>query len=191
MTWQAAEAELFGEVLVHQDRRPAAFLPGPTDPAAAHIAAARAEMLLTSLALSDGIRGEGPRSEDGDEHAEPSSALQRVEAKLDLVLGLLGTMMAERGDLPPPTVLRWSTRGARIDMLGDALAIRPGARGVLRVQPADWLPDCIELPAHAIAVEGARAWLAFEPLTPPLADALERHLFRLHRRQVAESRRLR
>jgi len=186
MTWQAAEAELFGDVLVHQDRRPAAFLPGPCDPGVAHVAAARAEMLLSSLALS-----ENARSEDGDEHNEPSSALQRVEAKLDLVLGLLGTMMAERGDLPPPTVLRWSTRGARVDMLGDALAIRPGARGVLRVQPADWLPDCIELPAHAIAVEGARAWLAFEPLSPPLADALERHLFRLHRRQVAESRRLR
>jgi len=186
MTWQTAQAELFGDVLVHEDRRPAAFLPGPSNPAAVHVASARTEMLLTSLALS-----ESARSEDGDEHAEPSSALQRVEAKLDLVLGLLGTMMSERGDLPPPTLLRWSTRGARIDMLGDALAIRPGARGVLRVQPADWLPDCIELPAHAIAVEGARAWLAFEPLPPPLADALERHLFRLHRKQVAESRRLR
>ena len=186
MTWQAAEAELFGDVLVHQDRRPGAFLPGPTGTAAAHVASARAEMLLTSLALS-----ENARSEDGDEHAEPSSALQRVEAKLDLVLGLLGTMKNQRGDLPPPTVLRWSTRGARIDVLGDALAIRPGARGVLRVQPADWLPDCIELPAHAIAVDGARTWLAFEPLPPPLADALERHLFRLHRKQVAESRRLR
>ena len=186
MTWQAAETELFADLLVHEDRRPAAFLPGPSSPAIAHVASARTEMLLTSLALS-----ENARSEDGDEHAEPSSALQRVEAKLDLVLGLLGTMMSERGDLPPPTLLRWSTRGARIDVLGDALAIRPGARGVLRVQPADWLPDCIELPAHAIAVEGARAWLAFEPLSPPLADALERHLFRLHRKQVAESRRLR
>ena len=186
MNWQAAEAELFGDVLVHQDRRPAAFLPGATGTAAAHVASARAEMLLTALALSDNAR-----TEDGDEHAEPSSALQRVEAKLDLVLGLLGTMLRERGDLPPPTVLRWSTRGARIDVLGDALAIRPGARGALRVQPADWLPDCIELPAHVIAVDGARTWLAFEPLSPPLADALERHLFRLHRKQVAESRRLR
>ena len=186
MTWQAAEAELFADVLVHQDRCPAAFLPGFADTPAAHVGTARAEMLLTSLAASDNAR-----SEDGDDHAEPSSALQRVEAKLDLVLGLLGTMLRERGDLPPPTVLRWSTRGARIDVLGDALAIRPGARGVLRVQPADWLPDCIELPAHVIAVEGARVWLAFEPLSPNLADALERHLFRLHRKQVAESRRLR
>lgn len=186
MTPQSADLELFDDVLVHQDRRPAAFLPGPTNTAAAHVAAAHAEMLLTSLALSDNAR-----SEDGDEHAEPSSALQRVEAKLDLVLGLLGTMLRDRGDLPPPTVLRWSTRGARIDVLGDALAIRPGARGTLRVQPADWLPDCIELPAHVIAAEGARVWIAFEPMAPTLADALERHLFRLHRKQVAESRRLR
>jgi len=184
MTPQAADAELFDGVLAHEDRRPAAFLPGATEPAAAHGGAAHAEMLLASLALSERVR-----SEDADADAEPSAALQRVEAKVDLLLGLLGAMLRERGDIPPPALLRWSTRGARIDLHGDALAIVTGARGVLRVQPADWLPDCIELPARVIASERNVAWLAFEPLPPPLAESLERHLFLLHRRQIAEARR--
>jgi hypothetical protein len=76
-------------------------------------------------------------------------------------------------------------------MQGDAIAVRAGTAGVLRVQPAEWLPDCIDLPARVIATDGREAWLEFGPLSPALSDALERHLFRLHRRQVAESRRLR
>jgi hypothetical protein len=37
----------------------------------------------------------------------------------------------------------------------------------------------------------ARAWLRFDPLPPALEALLERHLFRLHRRAVAERRRQR
>lgn len=186
MTPQAADLALFDGVLAHEDRRPAAFLAVAPDAATTLSSAAHAEMLLASLALSERVRGE-----DADADAEPSSALQRVEAKVDLLLGLIGAMLRERGDIPPPARLRWSARGARIDLEGDALAILPGARGVLRVQPADWLPDCIELPARVVASEHDVAWLAFDPLPASLAEALERHLFLLHRRQVAEARRQR
>lgn len=186
MTPQDADVALFDGVLAHEDRRPATFLPGGLDPASAHGSAARAEMLLASLALSERVRGD-----DADADAEPSAALQRVEAKVDLLLGLVGAMLRDRGDVPPTALLRWSTRGARIDVHGDAIAIQPGARGVLRVQPADWLPDCIELPARVLASDGRHAWVAFDALPASLAEALERHLFLLHRRQVAESRRQR
>ncbi len=187
MTATHADAILFDDVLGHEDRRPAAFVPGALDTAGGHDAVLRAEMLLVALANSEGVRG----NEDKDEHLEHGSGLQRVEAKLDLLLGLFGMLMRERGHLPPPARLRWSPRGARIELHGDALAIRPGARGVLRVQPADWLPDCIELPARVIQADATRAWLEFQSLPPALYEALERHLFRLHRRQVAEARRQR
>lgn len=187
MTPQAAEAALFNDVLMHEDRRAAAFLPDGPDAAPTHDCVARAEMLLVALAHSENVRG----TEDKDDLAETSSALQRVEAKIDLLLGLFGRLMRERGHLPQPTLLRWSPRGARVSMQGDAIAVRAGTAGVLRVQPAEWLPDCIDLPARVIATDGREAWLEFGPLSPALSDALERHLFRLHRRQVAESRRLR
>jgi hypothetical protein len=187
MTDPHADTVLFDDVLAHEDCRPAAFVPGAIDEPAAHAAVLRAEMLLVALANSEGARS----NEDKDEHAEHGPGLQRVEAKLDLLLGLFGMLMRERGHLPPPTRLRWSPRGARLGLHGNALAINRGTTGVLRLQPAEWLPDCIELPARVIASDGATAWLQFTALTPALADALERHLFRLHRRQVAESRRQR
>lgn len=186
MTDPRADATLFDDVLAHEDCRPAAFVPGAIDDATSHTAVLRAEMLLVALANSEGARG----NEDKDEHAE-HAGLQRVEAKLDLLLGLFGMLMRERGHLPPPARLRWSPRGARIELQGDALALNRGATGMLRLQPAEWLPDCIELPARVIGSDGTRVWLQFTALSPALSDALERHLFRLHRRQVAESRRQR
>ncbi|HEY0505234.1 MAG TPA: PilZ domain-containing protein [Lysobacter sp.] len=187
MTPAHADVQLFDDVLDHEDRRPAAFLPGALDAAATHAAVLHAEMLLVALANSEGARG----IDDKDEHAEHVSGLQRVEAKLDLLLGLFGMLLRERGHLPPPARLRWSPRGACIELLGDVLAVRPGAAGVLRVQPAEWLPDCIDLPARVIAADATHVWLEFASLPPALAEALERHLFRLHRRQVAEARRQR
>lgn len=187
MTPSQADVALFDDVLAHEDRRCAAFVPGGLDEAATHAAVLRAEMLLVALANSEGARG----TDDKDDLAEHASGMQRVEAKLDLLLGLFGLLMRERGHLPPPARLRWSPRGARIALQGYALAVREGATGVLRVQPADWLPDCIEIPARAIATDGDCVWLEFAALPPALAEALERHLFRLHRRQVAETRRQR
>ncbi|WP_267119406.1 PilZ domain-containing protein, partial [Xanthomonas sacchari] len=63
------------------------------------------------------------------------------------------------------------------------------------LQPSDWLPDHLELPVRVLA-EAATAgvvqlWLRFETQPPGLEEALERHLFRLHRRQIADSRRAR
>lgn len=182
----AADATLFDEVLAHEDRRAAVFVPGAPDAGARQAAAIRAEMLLVALAHSEGVR-----NEDSDEHIETSSALQRVEAKLDLLLGLFGVLLRERGHVPEPVRLRWSTRGARLDVYAPEPQAAIGTPGLLRLQPADWLPDCIELPARVIASEPGRLWLQFEPVAPTLADAVERHLFRLHRRQVAESRRQR
>ncbi len=41
-------------------------------------------------------------------------------------------------------------------------------------------------------VEGSQGlhhlWLQFDALNPGLAEAMDRHLFRLHRRQIAEAR---
>ena len=67
---------------------------------------------------------------------------------------------------------------------------------MVRLQPSDWLPDHIDLPVEVIAEAadgsgGHFLWLRFQRLGDGLEMAMERHLFRLHRRQVAEARRAR
>jgi hypothetical protein len=174
-----ADALLFGDSLACEVLRPAAVLPRPRHPDPA--LAASGEALLRALAvLEDGQRPEEP---DGDDHA-----LARVEAKLDLLTTLVASLVRQH-DGDPVRPLTWSARGACLE-LPDPPA---GGVGLLRVRPADWLPSSLVLPATEIAREagaqGVRCWLRFDPMPPGLESALERHLFRIHRRAVAESRR--
>ena len=178
MTPAQAEALLFDETVACEERRPAAFVaasgltPGQL--------AASGEALLRALAVvEDGPRPEEP--EGGDQ------SMARIEAKLDLLTALVAGLA--RQDEDPLRELRWSARGACL-VLDTA---PPVGEGLFRIRPADWLPSTLLLPAtvlaHAPADAGLRVWLRFDPLSPALEGALERHLFRIHRRAVAESRR--
>ncbi|HDS0925137.1 TPA: PilZ domain-containing protein [Stenotrophomonas maltophilia] len=179
-----AESELFDETLSCDVALPAEFRLGSTV-----IRPGSAETLLRSVALVEDSRGD-----DGhDDRGESSTQLQRLEAKLDLTMVLLGRLVRQSAqdlDLRP---LRWSRRGIRLE-LGARTGAPAGSLGVIRLQPCDWLPDHIDLPVAVLAEAATGAgscflWLRFEPMSDGLEMALERHLFRLHRRQVADSRR--
>lgn len=179
-----AEALLFADTLACEERRPAAFLPQPVH--GDSVLAASGEALLRALAVvEDGPRSEEP--EPGGDHVLP-----RIEAKLDLLTTLVGSL-CRQDDADACRALQWSARGACL-VVEDAPP--PGSAGLFRIRPADWLPSPLLLPAREIARDvtdgsGVRCWLRFDPMPPALEAALERHLFRIHRRAIAESRRAR
>ena len=176
-----AEHALFDGALTCDVVLPAHFSVG-----ARAVMQAPAEALLQGLAVAEDVRGEDP-----DDRKEATPSQQRIEAKLDLVLSLLGRLARRDDALLPVTTLRWSHRGLRLD-IATPIAAPVGSDGVVTLQPATWLSDHIELPARVLAqVEGTHVhhlWLQFEGLNGGLAEAMDRHLFRLHRRQVAEAR---
>ncbi|MBW8372786.1 hypothetical protein CEE60_17845 [Stenotrophomonas maltophilia] len=181
-----AESELFDETLSCELALPAEFRIG-----SAVIRPGTAETLLRSVALVEDARGD-----DGhDDRSDATLQVQRLEAKLDLVMVLLGRLVRQSSQDLPLRPLRWSRRGIRLEQ-GARSGAAPGSMGVIRLQPCDWLPDHIDLPVVIVAeaANGSGAhylWLRFEGLSDALEMALERHLFRLHRRQIAEARRLR
>lgn len=179
-----AEALLFGDALACSELRPAAFIPGALAPAEAQAELLRAETFLQALAVIEDSRGE-----DQEEHGPVALALNRVEARLDLLTALVGQLL-QGPDRDPPRTLRWSARGA---CLPTDVRAGIGTSGTLRVQPSAALPQVLRLPATVIAVTegdiGTQAWLRFAPLPPGLESALERHLFRIHRRAIADRRR--
>lgn len=187
----AAEAReiLFGDVLACEETRAAAFLPGSAAPPSS---GAHGEALLRALAVIEdgGARAEGYGNLEPEQPAD--HAMHRIEAKLDLLTLLVAGISASEHD-DPPRALRWSARGACIAVDG---VVTPGTSGHFRVRPGDWLPTALRLPATVIACDtdpggAARVWLRFEPMPAALEAALERHLFRIHRRSIAESRRAR
>lgn len=187
MNLHAARDALFGDAIASEDARPLALLPRPGE-GAVRAAVARGEALMRALALVDEARGD----ESDESGADP--ALRRLEAKIDLAIGLIGALMQRDQPADPVRTLHWSARGAAVALdPQDAPAI--GDAVVLRLQPSDTLPEALHLPAHVLALEpdgqSLRAFLRFDPLPAGLEALLERHLFRLHRRAVAERRRQR
>jgi hypothetical protein len=181
-----AEAELFDDTLSCDVSLPAEFALGSTG-----VRVGAAEHLLRSIALVEDSRG----AEDNEERSEGNLQIQRLEARLDLALVLLGRLMRQHTPALPLRPLRWSKRGLRLE-LGQRSGGTVGSQGIVRLQPSDWLPDVIELPVALIAEVannngGHYVWLQVQTPGDALEMALERHLFRLHRRQIAATRRQR
>ena len=179
-----AETELFEDTLSCDLALPAVFEPGSSA-----VRAGAAEMLLRSVALVEDSRG----GDDGDERGDASQHLQRLEARMDLTLVLLGRLLRQNAQPLPLRPVRWSRRGLRLE-LGQRSGVTPGTAGIVRLQPADWLPDNIELPVQVLGEAtsgngGIYLWLRLQDAGELLETALERHLFRVHRRQIADSRR--
>lgn len=178
MTPVAAEEALFGDALACRQHRPAAFVPGAIEPTALDSLCLRAEAFLQSVAVIEDSRLDEP-----EEHGAAALALHRIEARLDLLTSLVARL-AQRDGGDAWRAVRWSAVGAFLPVAGAAA----GARGAFRIQPCDWLPEPLQLPATVLAADASGAWLRFEPLTPGLTQALERHLFRVHRREIAGRR---
>lgn len=181
-----ADAELFQDSISCELALPAEFRLGS---AVARLGAA--EAVLRGIAQVEDLRAE----ELGEERGELPQAVARIEAKLDLVLALIGQLARQSGHALPLRPVRWSRRGIRLET-GVRSGAATGAAGTLAVQPADWLPENVELPVTVLAESASGSggfflWLRFGELGSGLEVALERHLFRLHRRQVADARRAR
>lgn len=185
ITADIAESRLFDEVLACRVDLPAAFVRQAPESGTVERAIARTEALLHAIA-----RIEDSHGEDSDEGSGKDLALQRVEAKLDLMLELLGKIARRGMDALPLLPLRWSRHGVELLQPVGALEFD---RGFLLLQATDWLPSPLELPVKWLAGLSSsdgrqRALLQFDPLPSGLEAAIERHLFRLHRRQIAHSR---
>ncbi len=181
-----AEAELFHGALVCDLVLPARFEAGEHP-----LMLTRSEALLHGLAVAEDMRSDAADDERGN--VELPHAVQRVEAKLDLILNLLSRLARDRQGALVPCPVRWSHRGIRLDLPAAPPPAPADQAGILSLQPADWLSDHIELPVRVLAEQAGTGglhhlWLVFGTLTAGLEDALERHLFRLHRRQIAEAR---
>jgi hypothetical protein len=183
---EQAEIRLFGDALSCELDLPVQFRPGLMP-----LRVASATLTLKALAQVDDIR-EIRQNTSSDERTMQVLPMARLDAKLDLVLMLLARIVRQSEQNLSVRPVRWSRHGIRLEM-GQRSNALTGSAGILCLQPADWLPEYIELPAIILSEgESERGgyflWLRFDDLGPTLEEALERHLFRLHRHLYAETR---
>ncbi|KFA20654.1 hypothetical protein KWU_0114510, partial [Xanthomonas vasicola pv. musacearum NCPPB 4394] len=158
----SADAELFADTLSCELQLPAGFRAGSE--AGTQSAA---ETLLRSLGQVEDLRSE----ETSEDRGELPLLVQRMDAKLDLMLALIGRLVRHGDSGLSQGPVHWSVRGIRLSCASSHAA---GTTGSVCLQPSDWLPELVQLPATVLASASDGhdfwLWLRFAPLAPGLQD---------------------
>lgn len=140
------------------------------------------ERNVRTLQVCATIEEQGPveKAEDKSMH---SNDLLRLEVKMNLLLELMGQILAAQQPRPAPTALRFNALGA---VWQTATPPRNGEQGLLDI----WLRDCLAQPLTLIAnvtqvTTDGRVKATFTPPGEATADLIEKLAFRRHRRHVA------
>lgn len=175
--WQA-----FSERVSCENRWPAACetieWPLPTGEVN-RLAERNAHALATMAALEE------RRAEGIDEDNPLLQEMVRLDAKLTALVDIVNRLLLPPENLPPRQSVRFNTAGAVLP----AALLPVGDAVLLRLHP-DVCPSLpLELPARVTRrFDDGLAFVAFANLSESTCDALERLVFRLHRRKVADMR---
>jgi hypothetical protein len=121
--------------------------------------------------------------EKKDEKSPHSADIMRLEVKMNLLLDLMGQLIATSQPRPPATVIRFNALGG---VWNSTVAHRVGEQGMLEIYLRDSLPRPLTLIANITQVRpDGQVRAAFSPPGEAASDLIEKLAFRRHRRQVA------
>ncbi len=172
----------FSERVCVDDRLRAAVLPRDALTTPLARLGERNVSTLASIAAIEERRAEG-----ADEDSPVLQELARIDAKLNALVDIVNRLLLPCDALPERVSVRFNAIGALLPA-----QLLPGADGgtvCLRIH----LDACPSLPLEWPArvqrrLDDGLAFVVFEPLGEAAADAIERFVFRHHRRKVAEAR---
>jgi hypothetical protein len=183
--YDGSDTVILFEELAYQDILPVAWrqLGDSIDPdLAASYTASNVRVLQACTALQ-----EQGQMEKADENNPHSADFLRIELKINLLLDVVGRILAANQPRPPSVAIRFNALGATFQ--GTAPYPRPGAQGAVEI----YLRECVAEPLRLIGrvanvSAGGEIKVRFLPPGEAAADLLEKLAFRRHRRQVAGSR---
>lgn len=179
--YEGVDTVILNNELAYEDLLPVAFKPlaKPLDlPAVTALTDRNLRILQVCAVLEE--HGAVDKKDESSPHA---ADIMRLEVKVNLLLDLVGQLMAAQLPRPAPTLVRFNALGA---LWKSGEALRPGQQGLLEIWLRDSLPRPLTLPANITQV-GADGHVkaTFVPPGEATADLLEKLAFRRHRRQVA------
>jgi len=181
--YEGVDTVILNNELAYEDLLPVAFklLPRQLDAAAAQALADRNVRLLQVCAAVEEQGAVGHQDEGS--HAQNSADLLRLEVKVNLLLDLMGQLLAAQAPRPRPAVIRFNATAVQWRPLEPP---RSGSQGLLEIWLRDSLPQPLTLIVNVTHV--ANDGLVKATVTPPgeaVADLIEKLAFRRHRRHVA------
>lgn len=183
--YDGSDTVILFEELAYQDVLPVAWkpLPDQIDPdLAASYAASNVRVLQACTALQEQGQVEKP-----DENSPHAQDFLRIELKINLLLDVVGRLLASNQPRPPSVPIRFNSLGTTFQ--GTAPLPRPGAQGCVEI----FLRECVAEPLRLIGrvaniSSAGEVKVRFLPPGEATADLLEKLAFRRHRRAIAGSR---
>ena len=183
--YDGSDTIILFEELAYQDVLPVAWraLPDQIDPdLTASYTASNVRVLQACTALQE--QGQVEKVDENSPHAQD---FLRIELKINLLLDVVGRILAANQPRPPSVAIRFNALGATFQ--GAAPLPRPGSQGSVEI----FLRECVAEPLRLIGrvanvSPGGEIKVRFLPPGEATSDLLEKLAFRRHRRQVAGSR---
>lgn len=176
----AIAANSVNEVLGYQDRLPLSWRPASAeDPSHQELFDDAHRVLMACATLEEARR----RSDDED---TVEVEIDRLHMKMNLVLEMLGSLLAAQQQRPPALPVWLSAEGLLWLQHDDSIVA--GTEGLVSIYLHRSLPRPLVLPARIQHAGGGEISARFEGLTSNCQSDLERHVFLRHRRAIAGSR---
>lgn len=145
-----------------------------------------AERNVRVLQACDALEEYG-QTEKNDDESPHSADLMRLDFKLNLLLDVVGQLLAQSQTRVQPVPIRLNSLGA--SWRGAEAPPPPGTHGILEVVIRDIVVQPLNLPAESVTAEKpGEARVRFTALGEVVADHMEKLVFRRHRRKIAGSR---
>lgn len=175
--WNAFEQRLSCEESLYADSEALAWPPSPE--LLQQLAERNAGALATLAALEE------RHADLGDDDNPLMQELLRMDAKLTALVEIVNQLLLPTTGLPPRRVLRFNALGAVVP----AALVPPGEGLLLRLR----FDACRNLPLTFAAqmdcaFDDGRSFVSFASWAESTSDAMERLVFRHHRRKVAGAR---
>lgn len=132
--------------------------------------------------------------QEGGDEDEVYPGLARIELKVNLLLDLMGQLLARQTLFPPKKSVRIAGTGIEwIDQsINDDFPIL-NQLGVIKIYLNSSYPRCLKLPckiaSYSVESEGNKLVGTFEHINQGVRSQLEKWIFRRHRRVIAQERR--
>ncbi|RYG66684.1 hypothetical protein EON77_17210 [bacterium] len=180
--YDGVDTIILHDELAYQDTLPVAWKPlhTPLDPLTI---ASLTDRNVKTLQVCAAIEEAGPVDKQ-DEKSPHAADLARMEVKVNLVLDLLGQILAASSPRPPAVPMRFNALGAQWRAKQPFPQV--GTQGLIEIHLRDCLAQPLSLLARVTSVtpEG-QVKAALVPPGEATADLIEKLAFRRHRRQVA------
>jgi Atypical PilZ domain, cyclic di-GMP receptor len=186
--YDGADTIVLYEELAFQDVLPVTWCPMTTSPERG-LTGSFDERNLRLLQAWDAMEEHVPVEKQKPEDAAYAAEILRLDLKINLLLDLVGRLLASNNPRPVASPIRFNSLGALWQAPGNGTLPEAGEQGIAEIYLRDCLAEPLRLAGRVTNVTPDRhIKVKFLPMGEAVSDLLEKLAFRRHRRQIAGAR---